>query len=228
MGYEGIIWDCGGVIINFDADITNRLLSQATGKDPQEINAYLYGGSATGREYNEGAIEPYYLGGCDSSQFYRIIKKGLNLQMAEKEFAAIWKATFTNPNTEIVEFIHALHPRYQQVILSSTNPWQWDRMNEFSTIGGRIDLETLLGKERIVTSYSVGHKKPAPQLFEAACRSLGLRKEECVYIDDIKKYTDAFLAWGGGNAVHVDLNADDFVENCIDDLIKLGFFRRVS
>ncbi|MDO8555671.1 MAG: HAD-IA family hydrolase [Nanoarchaeota archaeon] len=218
---KGLIWDMGGVIINFDANITNRLLSEDCGRSPEEVNALLYGGSAAGREYNAGLISDYYLGETDSEGFYFHVAQALQLNMSRERFEAVWKATLTTPNIEVVDLIHRLHRRYQQCILSSTNPWQLERMNEFTTIGGKIDLQTLLGDDRMVTTYKVHDKKPSKRLFRAACAVLGLEKELCVYIDDVKKYTDAAKKFGL-QAVHVDITKPDFINRCLDDLVALG------
>lgn len=221
----GVIWDCGGVIINFDASITDCLLAADCGNTTDRVNAFLYGSSAQGREYNAGAIEDYYLGRCDSAAFYETVKNGLGLKMSQDDFEQAWNATITQPNVGIVQLIHKLQrASFQQGVLSSTNPWHWDRMNQRSAIEGHVSLQDLLGQQRIVTSYGVGHKKPSPELFVAACNALGLPKEKCVYVDDIKKYTNAALEWGMGAAVHVDIAKSYFVEQCIDDLANLGFY----
>ncbi|HLD12124.1 MAG TPA: HAD-IA family hydrolase [Candidatus Nanoarchaeia archaeon] len=221
---KGVIWDCGGVIINFDASITDRQLSAACKISPEKVNSFLYGSSAKEREFNAGAIEDYYLGRCDSATFYQTVRQGLDIQLSEREFELAWNATLTTPNAGIIRFIHELGARsLQQAVLSSTNPWHWDRMNELSKIYPYPSLEDFLTRKRIVTSYDIGHKKPAPELFAAACAALGLPKEECIYVDDIKKYTDAALAWGMGAAVHVDITRTDFVELCINGIKSLVY-----
>jgi len=213
------IWDAGGVLYTFDQSITDRKLSQDSGRSLEEISAILFGGSAHGREYNQGLVEPYNLGNIDSLEFYKRLKKALGLKMDYSEFADAWSNIFT-PNTEILEFIKRVHTAgYRQGILSSTNPLHWYGMRRI------FDLESLLGRERIVCTFDLdaGEKKPHPKLFDLALRRTGGIKDrtKTAYLDDVLKYATAADNYGI-KGIHVDNTKPDFQERCIEDAIRFG------
>ncbi len=212
-----VIWDAGGVIYAFDQNRTDKKLSANSGKSIDEVTTVIFGGSAGGREYNAGLVEPFNLGKINSLQFYENVRKALGLTMTFDEFRDAWTDIFTL-NNQVVDFIQDAHcAGYKQGILSSTNPMHWGKMNSM------FDLETLLGKDRVVCTYhpDAGQKKPHPQLFETALRRLQATAAESVYVDDIKKYTDTAEKLGI-KGVHVDLTNPDFQKKCIEDLTKLG------
>lgn len=212
-----VIWDAGGVVYAFDQSRTDRKLSDNSGKSIDEITAIIFGGSVGGREYNAGLVEPFNLGKIDSQTFYENVERELGLTMTFDEFRDAWTDIFTL-NKNVVRFIQNAHRAgYKQGVLSSTNPLHWEKMNEM------FDLEVLLGKERVVCTYhkDAGQKKPHPALFETALRRLQATKEESIYVDDLKKYTDAAEKLGI-KGVHVDITQPEFQEKCIEDLRRLG------
>ncbi len=117
-----VIWDAGGVIYTFDQSKTDKKLSANSGKSIEEITAVLFGGSAGGREYNAGLVEPFNLGKINSQQFYENVKRELGLTMSFDEFRDAWTDIFAL-NDKVTMFIRDVHRAgYNQGVLSSTNP----------------------------------------------------------------------------------------------------------
>jgi len=211
-----ILWDAGGVIYNFDQSITDRKLATRCGKSPELVSAAIFGGSASGREYNKGLVEPYNLGHIDSRTFYENVKRELGLDMSFDEFAEAWSDIFTL-NEDITHYIRASREEdLRQGVLSSTNPLHWEGMKRL------YNLEEALGKEVVVCTFhpDAGEKKPHPKLFEVSLRRLDSKKEETVYVDDVKKYVDAAIAYGM-KGLHCDSTRPNFQERCIEDLVNL-------
>ena len=50
--------------------------------------------------------------------------------------------------------------------------------------------------EQIVYSHEIGFEKPDPRAFEAACSSLKVRPEDCLFIDDVAVNVEAAKAAG--------------------------------
>lgn len=215
-----ILWDAGGVIYSFDQGRTDRTFAADCEKSTEEIAAVLYGGIAGDREYNRGLVEDFNLGIIDAPAFYRRVKQALGLRMGYAGFVSSWNSVFKGVNSEIAAYVErAANAGIPQGILSSTNPLHWEEMKRM------LDLEKMLGKEKIICTYHADAraKKPTPELFDAALQRMGKQKGEVVYVDDVKKYTDAALKYGFGAVVHVDIEKSDFQERCIQTLEGLGF-----
>lgn len=215
-----ILWDAGGVIYSFDQGRVDRALAANCNKCPGEVAAILYGGTAGDREYNRGLVEDFNLGIVDAPVFYHRVKKTLELRMDYDDFVSNWNSVFKGVNSKIASYLErAADAGIPQGILSSTNPLHWKEMNHM------LNLEKLLGKKNIVCTYhpDARAKKPTPELFDTALQRMGRQKEEVVYVDDVKKYTDAALNYGFGAAVHVDIEKSDFQQQCIHALEELGF-----
>lgn len=215
-----ILWDAGGVIYSFNQEKCDEKLARDCGRTPKEVSELLFGVSGADRRYNAGLCEPFILGRIDERQFYHRVKEQLGLGMNYIDFIDAWNDIFTL-NYDITGFIRrAADAGIPQGILSSTNSLHWQKMNSL------FDLETVLGKETIVCTYhpGVGVKKGEPRLFDIALERLKMKKEETVYVDDVKKYVDAAQQYGFGAVVHVELQRrESFQEECIRELERLGF-----
>ena len=74
--------------------------------------------------------------------------------------------------------------------------------------------------------HDAGVKKPSSKLFDLALgNSRGgqlLDKSSTVYVDDVKRYTDAAKEYGL-QTVYVDHSQLDYQRRCISELAQLGF-----
>ncbi|MBI5390932.1 HAD-IA family hydrolase [Candidatus Woesearchaeota archaeon] len=211
MQVKAIIWDLGGVVYSFDQGVFDRniALVQHSGKTLPEIRNILYGTS--GREYNAGLMEAFNKGEISPHEFHRAVCQHLGIELPYEEFKHLWTNIFTL-NKAIAQFIQQRKQQgFPQAVLSSINELNVEKVNQI------FPIEQLLGKKHMIYTCRHGMKKPDPRLFDFALESLGKRKEEVVYVDDIKKYTDAAIAYGL-QVVHVDLAHADFQQRTIKKL----------
>ena len=54
----------------------------------------------------------------------------------------------------------------------------------------------------VVISGEVGMRKPEPAIFEHILELMGLRAEECVFVDDLRHNVDAAVALGMLGVLH--------------------------
>ena len=220
MVLNTILWDMGKVVCNFNLGIAYAQFSRysKSRKTAKEVETILFGNSAEKIHLNEGLAEKYQLGKEDNETFYQNVRDALDLDMSYANFVTAWSNIFTL-NEEIHNFIKKANEwGYGQGVLSSTNALQWRGMDDLA------GLEKLLGKNNIICTYhkDAGFKKPSLELFDLAIRRLGVPKEDIIYVDDIKDYTDAALKFGMGRAVHVDHSDKNYQHNCILKLAELG------
>ncbi|MFE4378026.1 HAD family hydrolase [Streptomyces cyaneofuscatus] len=100
----------------------------------------------------------------------------------------LWAEYLGTPNEELMAYLRGIRRRCRLGILSN------------SFVGAR-ERETALYRfdelvDEIVYSHEIGINKPDPRAFEAACAALGVRPEDCLFVDDVVINVDAARALG--------------------------------
>ncbi len=113
---------------------------------------------------------------------------GLDAFQVEAFMADLWAEYLGTPNEELIDHVRGLRGNCRLGILSN------------SFVGAR-ERETSLYHfdelvEQIVYSHEIGIEKPDPRAFEAACAGLGVRPENCLFIDDHAVNVEAAQAVG--------------------------------
>ncbi|PKV89899.1 HAD family phosphatase [Streptomyces sp. TLI_146] len=113
---------------------------------------------------------------------------GLDVPQVEAFMADLWAEYLGTPNEELIAYVQGLRGSCRLGILSN------------SFVGAR-ERETALYRfdelvEQIVYSHEIGIEKPDPGAFEAACASLEVRPEDCLFIDDFAVNVEAARAAG--------------------------------
>ncbi|KUM67171.1 HAD family hydrolase [Streptomyces curacoi] len=107
----------------------------------------------------------------------------LDASQVEAFMADLWAEYLGTPNEELIAYVRGLRGSCRLGILSN------------SFVGAR-ERETALYHfdelvEKIVYSHEIGIEKPDPRAFEAACASLEVRPESCLFIDDFAANVEA-------------------------------------
>ncbi|MFJ7325830.1 HAD family hydrolase [Streptomyces cyaneofuscatus] len=100
----------------------------------------------------------------------------------------LWAEYLGTPNEELMAYLRGIRRRSALGILSN------------SFVGAR-ERETALYRfdelvDEIVYSHEIGISKPDPRAFEAACAALGVRPEDCLFVDDVVINVEAARAVG--------------------------------
>lgn len=111
---------------------------------------------------------------------------GLDAPQVEAFMANLWAEYLGTPNEELIDYVRGLRGSCRLGILSN------------SFVGAR-ERETTLYHfdelvEQIVYSHEIGVGKPDLRAFEAACGSLEVRPESCLFIDDVAANVEAAQA----------------------------------
>jgi epoxide hydrolase-like predicted phosphatase len=94
----------------------------------------------------------------------------------------------TLPNTELVEFIRTLKPMYKIGVLSNAS-----RADIVRHIFAEKDQQLF---DVVVTSFHVGYTKPDEAMFRIVCEQLGVRPDQCIFIDDQERHLKAGADYG--------------------------------
>lgn len=122
---------------------------------------------------------------------------GLDEQNVAAFMADVWREYLGTPNTELIEYVRRLRPRYRTGILS--NSFVGAREKEQAAYG----FEDLV--EDIVYSHEAGMSKPDPRIYALACTRLDVRPDETVFLDD----TDRCVAGASRAGIHAILFQDN-------------------
>ncbi len=167
--YDTILCDLGNVLINFDHRIAVKKILGHTPKREDDVYDLFF---------DSGLTELYEEGRLDPTEFFRRVKEFLKLDIEQSEFFPVWNEIFfeTPLNKKMHEFLRSAKKNYKLVMVSNLN------VTHFEHLKKKMDIFNVFDK--LILSYEVGHRKPAPEIYKAAFDSVGTRAEKSFYIDD--------------------------------------------
>jgi len=196
---KAIIFDYGNVISALDNNLFLKEISGHSEKTLSELRELIYVKSEHPRQYETGLIS--------SDEFFIQIKQLCGLSISKTDFIKAFTGIFT-PIQSTLELIERLKPDYRLGLLSNTNEWDFKYEIEEIKVFDLFDTVTV--------SYKVKAMKPDNKIYLDALNKLRLQPEECIYIDDIKEYSDAASAIGIRGVHYTDH------ESLINSLTGLG------
>ncbi|MEK6891973.1 MAG: HAD-IA family hydrolase [Nanoarchaeota archaeon] len=165
-----IIFDLGNVVINVNQKLMFEKFTKNSGKPLNEIEK-IYENSADRRKFEMGKLNP--------TQFYNLMKKGMNLNLSFDEFRKVYTCMFSH-NKEIEKIIPKLKKNYRLVLLSNTDELHYSFI--------RKNFNVLNYFNDFVLSYKFGCRKPNPLIFLEAIKKSRTYPWNCAYFDDIKEF----------------------------------------
>ena len=167
--YDVIICDLGNVLINFDHRIAVKRILEYTPKKEEEIYELFFDSPLTGL-YEEGKIT--------SDDFFRRVKGFVKLDMERDSFFSIWNDIFfeTPINIKMQNFLRSIKSRYKLIMMSNLNETHFEFLKKKMGIFSEFD--------KLVLSYEVGFRKPAPQIYKCALDFAQTQASRAFYIDD--------------------------------------------
>ena len=167
--YEAIICDLGNVLINFDHNIAVRKILKYTPKKESDIYDLFFDSPFT-KLYEEGKVS--------SDEFFKRVKESLGLTIDYDTFLPIWNNIFFEMplNIKIHDFLKSVKSKYKLVMLSNINKAHFEFVREKMSILKEFD--------KLILSYKVGFRKPAPEIYKIALDSVNIAYSKAIYIDD--------------------------------------------
>lgn len=167
-----IMFDMGGVVLDFDPLIPCRILAPIIGLDPAEILK---------RVMDTDAPRLFELGSLSEEQFTDQCNKALGTNIKQAELQKIWSNIFTE-NEAVSNIIRAMKPKAQLILLSNTNIWHFTHAKRTYRILDEFDT--------CVPSYQIGLMKPDRRIYQVALR-FARHPERVLFVDDIAENVDA-------------------------------------
>jgi epoxide hydrolase-like predicted phosphatase len=182
---KAALFDVGGVLLNGYIRVFLTELAKELNLEAEQLIALR-------KEYhlkmivNEMSIE----------DMISIMRRKYDMKLTEPEIIAIWKQKYVQcmpVNTELIDFIRQL--KCKTGIISDVYALH---------AGINRSRGIYSGFDPCVLSYEIGCKKPDSRIFQAALQRLGLKAEECVFVDDAEKNVKAAEALGFKAVLHTD------------------------
>ncbi|WHM40486.1 HAD family phosphatase [Streptomyces sp. BPTC-684] len=95
----------------------------------------------------------------------------------------LWAEYLGTPNEELIAYVRTLRRRCRLGILSNSFVGARERETELYRFDELV--------EQIVYSHEIGVSKPDPQSFAVTCARLGVRPQDCLFIDDFAPNIEA-------------------------------------
>ena len=167
--YDSILCDLGNVLVNFDHRIAVKKILHCAKKNEQDIYQLFFDSGIT-KDYEEGRIK--------TMDFYRRVKDSLGLDMDYGAFLPAWNDIFfeTPLNKKIQNFLKKIKTKYKIAMISNINESHYEFLRQKMPIFAEFN--------KLILSYEVGFRKPAPEIYNAALESLRTPASRTFYIDD--------------------------------------------
>jgi len=195
---KAVIFDAGGVLLkgtarHFHAAVGKRLCAKPAIKKAGRIPLY--------KQINLGKISL-------KEMLEKIYPKASKKQ--KKEILLLWNEAWPTDKA-MVALVKKLQKQYIVSMISNNDPVHEKRMRK----EGVLALF-----EKPVLSHRVGLLKPDKKIFVLALKRLGLKAQECVFIDDTKRNT-AVAKKLGFKAIHFKNK-----QQCENELKKLLHYNK--
>ena len=179
-----ILYDLGNVILPFNhyqiAEKLSQLCQKREARDHQEIFSYLF-------DFQKGIVNRFEVGQVSSEEFFQSIKEHLGLSISFDEFIPIWTDIFSE-NIEVSQIILSQKGRWRLGLLSNTDPLHFHYILSKFSIMRAFD--------QWISSYEVGFKKPAIEIFQTAIAWASVEPQEILFIDDLKNHVEVAISLG--------------------------------
>jgi glucose-1-phosphatase len=176
---KAVIFDFGNVICTFDMRLFVEKIEPLTTIPASRLHEILHTSFDLGRAYETGLMT--------SDQFFQQISERYALTISKQNFVRAFTDVFT-PIPSTLQLIKTLKSSYKLGLLSNTNEWHYERVIR------RYDVYPLF--DAVTLSFEVGAMKPAKKIYHDALTKLGVRPDDCIYIDDIQENLDGAAQLG--------------------------------
>ena len=177
---KDIVFDFGGVLTLIDTDRALQRFRDLGIEKPEEyINAYLQSGPFFSLENGDITAGEF----CDALS--AITGRTITYEQAKEG----WMGFIVNVQTEFLEYLQQLRPRYRLSVLSNTNPFiqSWALTKDFTPHGKSLADYF----DNLFFSYRMHCSKPNENIYRKMLENGKMIANETLFVDDSIKNIDA-------------------------------------
>lgn len=193
-----VICDYGGVLTNPLAE-TVAAFASGIGVEPADIPAAL---GDVGRDWGEAPMARLETARTTEADFLAAVEKALARRTGRpvriEHFRDRWFAGRT-VNEPMCDYLRQLRARGLRTALLTNNVAEWRDW-------WAADLPLAELFELVVDSSAEGVRKPDPEIYRRTLERLGVRAEECLFIDDLEDNRATAEALGMRTVPYLDVD----------------------
>ena len=174
MNYKAIIWDFGGVITSSPFETFNKF--ELSNNLPKDIIRTI-----NSENPDDNAWAKFERNDIDLDEFDNLFsieadKKGFKI--SGKQVIKLLSGEIRKP---MVDFLSFLKKDYKLgCITNNIQNSKNEKVNHLNEAGQVMKIF-----DHIIESSKVGLRKPDPKIYYMSCDALGVKPEECIYLDDL-------------------------------------------
>lgn len=182
---KNLLFDLGGVIMDIEKE---RCVAAFEELGLRDARSYFGDFSQQGpfMRLEQGTISP--------DEFHAALRTGLPKGVSDEDIDRAFCKFLIGIPAHRLDELRRLRRSYRVYMLSNTNPIMWK--SKIRDDFGQQGLTREDYFDGIVTSFEAKALKPDRAIFDYACRKLGIRPEETLFIDDSQANLDAAAALG--------------------------------
>jgi len=170
-----LIFDLGGVIVDFDAEAAWFPYGQRAPEKEAVVKELIADPEGPRARLSEGRIS--------ADEYFAAVDRVLEFRLDRGEHRAIDASVLLGERPEMVKLLDALVGQAHLACFSNTHGLHWDHM-----LANYRCMELF---EVQLASHLLWVRKPEPRAFEVACERLEAPPEDCIFIDDTLENVEA-------------------------------------
>ena len=174
MNYKAVIWDFGGVITSSPFEAFNKF--ELDNNLPKDIIRTI-----NSENPDDNAWAKFERNDVDINEFDTLFSKEADkkgFQISGKQVVKLLSGDIRKP---MVDFLLSLKENYKLGCI--TNNIQNSKDDKVNHLNQASQVMKIF--DHIIESSKVGLRKPDPNIYYMSCDALGVRPEECIYLDDL-------------------------------------------
>ena len=174
MNYKAVIWDFGGVITSSPFEAFNKF--ELDNNLPKDIIRTI-----NSENPDDNAWAKFERNDIDINEFDILFSKEADkkgFQISGKQVVKLLSGDIRKP---MVDFLLSLKENYKLGCI--TNNIQNSKDDKVNHLNQASQVMKIF--DHIIESSRVGLRKPDPKIYYMSCEALGVRPEECIYLDDL-------------------------------------------
>jgi len=178
---QAIIFDIGRVLVRVDVSRSMQGLAQGVSLSPQEIWTAIEK-DPRWQDWQEGRISP--------RDWHLHLSKRLGGSLTFDQFSEAWNRALDPIPIQDNTLFESLRKKFRLGLLSNTDPIH------VAHLEATFDFFRFFPKPVRTYSCVVRASKPSPLIFRDALKSLRVRAENAVFVDDVEAYVSAARSLG--------------------------------
>jgi len=171
---KAVIFDLGNVLIHYDAVLAAKRFSRQARVPLEKVWRHFFT-SKVEKAYTRGEIT--------TREFFGYARRAFRCRVGFTTFTRLWNDIFWE-NKSIRPLLARLSRRYPLYLISNTNQLHFDHVKDRYPRIFRHFKKTF-------PSHVVGRRKPDPRIYWKVLRTIKLRPEETIFIDDMPRFVQA-------------------------------------